>query len=401
MVAPSRRRAALAVLGCALALAADAQHAGHSAATHGHHSAASPQRSARPQLGASAAFDAHGRLWAAYREGGHVMVSRSQDLGRTWSAAQAVNARPEAIAAEGDSRPKLAIGPSGDVHVTWTQPLARPFTGFVRYARSTDGGGSFAEPVTVHTDRREITHRFDAIAVDREGRVFIAWIDKRDREGAPGYRGAAVYFAVSDDGGATFRGDYRVAHHSCECCRLALAPLADGGVAALWRHVFEPNVRDHAWTRLRADGTVDEVRRATFDDWRLGACPHHGPSIAQDAAGALHAVWFTGAPGGEGIFYGRLGPQGVEGRTRVGGDAAEHADIAVAGRQVAIAWKEFDGQRSTLRAMRSDDAGATWREQQLASSDGPTDQPKVLVHDGRFVAFWNTRDEPLRVVALP
>ncbi|HEX4943102.1 MAG TPA: sialidase family protein [Usitatibacteraceae bacterium] len=380
-----------ALLGCGFALAVAAQHEGHGAAKGG---------GSRPELGASAAFDSRGQLWAVYKEGGHVMLRRSPDQGRTWAPARAVNAKPEPVAADGDARPKLAVGPAGDIYVTWTQPLARPYTGFIRFARSVDGGDTFAEPLTVHADRQEITHRFDAIAVTPDAKVFIAWIDKRDRTDE-GFRGASLYYAVSDDRGASFRGDYRAAQHSCECCRIALVPQDDGSVLALWRHVFEPNVRDHAWARLGADGAAGEVRRATFDDWRIDACPHHGPSLAIDAAGRRHAVWFSGAPGKEGVFYGRLGERGPEGKRRVGGDAAEHADIAVAGTRVAIAWKEFDGQRSTLRALRSDDAGGTWREVSLASSGGPTDQPKVLARGETFHVLWNARDEPLRVVALP
>jgi hypothetical protein len=32
----------------------------------------------------------------------------------------------------------------------------------------------------VHADRQEITHRFDAMTVTRDGRLLVAWIDKRD-----------------------------------------------------------------------------------------------------------------------------------------------------------------------------------------------------------------------------
>ena len=38
------------------------------------------------------------------------------------------------------------------------------------------------------------------------------------------YRGAAVYFAVSDNQGASFRGDFKLADYSCECCRIAMLP---------------------------------------------------------------------------------------------------------------------------------------------------------------------------------
>jgi hypothetical protein len=372
-------------------------HAGHAQSGRG--------AAASGELGASAAFDAQGRLWAVTKSGGHVMLVRSDDAGRTWQRPVQVNPKPEGIGADGDSRPKVATGPGGEVYVSWTRPLSKPYTGEIRFARSLDAGRSFSPPLTVHADRQEITHRFDALAVARDGRVLVAWIDKRDQEIAKGrrmaYRGAAVYFAVSDDRGASFRADHKLADYSCECCRIALAERPDGSMLALWRHVFEPNVRDHAIARFHLDGRVEPLRRATFDDWKIDACPHHGPSLALDRAGGLHAVWFTQAAGREGIHYGRLVDGAVEGTRRVGGDAAEHADLAVDADRIAIAWKEFDGTRTRLRALRSDDGGRRWREVGLSATDGPSDQPRVLLRNGRFSVFWNTRIEPLSVVALP
>ena len=238
-------------------------------------------------LAASAAFDARGGLWAVAVEGPHVVLRRSMDVGNSWSAARRVNAAAEPIGAEGDARPKIALGAGGEVYVTWTRPLGKPYTGEIRFARSLDAGRSFGMPLTVHGDRQEITHRFDALTVARDGKLFIAWIDKRDPvKAGKAYRGAAVYFAVSDNRGASFRGDYKLADHSCECCRIALLPRGDGSVLALWRHVFEPNVRDHALALMHADGCATGLRRATFDDWAVDVCPQHGPSprrMARDA----------------------------------------------------------------------------------------------------------------------
>ena len=358
----------------------------------------------RSDLGASASFDAKGALWAVYKDGEHVVARRSADFGNSWSAPVRVNGAPEPVGADGDARPKIAVGPKGELFVTWTMPLSKPYTGNIRFARSLDGGRTFSAPVTVHKDAQEITHRFDAITVGRDGRLFIAWVDKRDQEARKGekgeYRGAALYFAVSDDRGASFRGDYKLADHSCECCRIALLPR-DDGVLAFWRHVFEPNVRDHALARMNADGQASAFRRATFDDWNLDVCPHHGPSLAADAEGRLHAVWFTGTPGRSGAYYGRLAEGRVEAQRRIGGERAEHADLAVAGRRIAIAWKEFDGERSQLRAMLSDDDGDSWKETRLMATAGASAQPLLLVHADRFYAFWNTRQEPLSVRALP
>lgn len=378
----------------ALAWSAAAQHSGHEQGT-----------APRADLGASAAFADDGALWAVGKQGEHVVWRISRDFGASWSAPAPVNAAPEPIAADGDSRPKIMFGKRGTLFVTWTKPLALPYTGEVRFSRSLDDGSHWSAPITVHADRQQITHRFDAMAVDRDGRLFVAWIDKRDQvvakaAGKP-YRGAAIYFAVSDDDGASFRGDFKLAEHSCECCRIALIARPAGGVVALWRHVFAPNVRDHAIAELYADGSASAIRRASFDDWAIDACPHHGPSLARDSDGTLHAVWFHLGKHQPGVTYGRLLDGRVAGQRRLGGDGAAHADIAIDGRRVLLVWKEFDGQRTWLRAQRSDDAGQHWRELTLSSTGDMSDQPRALLHKGGFHVFWNNREQPWQVLPVP
>ncbi|OXH82155.1 glycosyl hydrolase, partial [Burkholderia multivorans] len=159
-------------------------------------------------LATGAAFDAQHRLWVAWVEGAHVVVAHSDDAGRTLSAPVVVNAMPEPIYTSAENRPKVATSPDGRaVYVSWSMPLDAPYTGMVRFSRSLDGGATWSVPTTVHRDRQAITHRFDMMAVDRAGNIAIAWIDKRDLVAAKAagrsYDGAAVYYAVSRDGGAS------------------------------------------------------------------------------------------------------------------------------------------------------------------------------------------------------
>ncbi|MDY0012698.1 MAG: sialidase family protein [Rhodocyclaceae bacterium] len=365
-------------------------------------------RPGRPELGTSAAFAPDGSLLAVSRQGGHVLLHRSADEGQTWAAPVVVNAQPEAISADGENRPKLAFTPDGGVLVSWTQPLSKPYSGAIRLARAEDGT-HFAPPITVHRDQREITHRFESLVVAGDGRVVAAWIDKRDLEeqgGAKsGYRGAAIYAAVSTDGGRTFQPERKVADHSCECCRIAATTDRDGAPLLLWRHVFAPNERDHALARLGPEGSAETVQRATFDGWKIDACPHHGPALAVDPAGVRHAVWFNQKNGEGRVFYGRLISVGdglqVEGQRPVGGPAAAHADLNAAPGRLAIAWKEFDGEQSRLRAWISRDAGQTFDSVELAATRGASDQARVLRRGARLYAFWRTEQEGFRLFPLP
>lgn len=371
---------------------------------HGDKSTTGGDRPAQSELGAEAAFDPKGVLWAVHKVSGHIAVSRSEDHGRTWLNPVLVTPTPEPTDTGGDARPKIALGPSGEIYLTWTKPLAKPYTGEIKFARSLDGGRTFSPPLIVHRDRLEITHRFDALTVTAHGRVVVAWIDKRDLVAAaaakaPTYRGAAIYFALSDDRGATFRDETKLADHTCECCRIALVAHADGSLTALWRHLFPTNIRDHALARISPTGQAGPIRRVSFEEWKIDACPHHGPALAEDSRQRLHAVWFSAAPQNQGVFYSRLLANSVEARRRIGGDTAAHADLAVLGERVAIAWKEFDGEKTRLRALLSSDGGDRWRELELGSTPDASGHPRVLISGDRFYVFWNTQATP-RIVTL-
>lgn len=372
---------------------ASAQHAGHGK---------------KAELGTSAAIDSHGRLWVVHKDAGagerqQIVLRASNDGGATWSAPLPVLRNSEPVSAEGENRPKIAFGRRNEIYVTWTRPLAKPYTGEIRFARSVDGGKTFSAPLTVHANRDQITHRFESLIVDRDGRIYVAWIDKRDMHAAQvkrrKYTGAAIYYAVSDNGGVSFRGDYKVADHSCECCRIALALNPEGQPVALWRHVFAPNARDHALATLAPDGRVGEVTRATHDDWRVDACPHHGPGLAYMADGTRHQVWFNVKDGAGGVFHSATSPQGVlQQSRRIGGAQAAHADVAVHGQQVVVAWKQFDGKSTAVLARVSEDGGSTWQERELARTAGASDQPRLVAAEAGVMLVWRTRNEDVVVV---
>ncbi len=371
---------------------------------------------ARAELGSGVAFAPDGSLWlvGVNAQGGlFVQTAPANDL-KHWSAPRVLDTQGDAISADGENRPKIAFGPQGWVVISYAKPLAKPYTAFIRMLRSTDGGQTFGAPFTVHTDRQEITHRFDSIAFDRQGALHTVWIDKRDMEhapkvgGKPNYRGAAIYRNVSLDGGATFGPDLRVADHSCECCRIALAVGTDGQARAMWRHVFAPDVRDHAIAVLGAGPAAqaptgpdaNDPVRATFDDWHINACPHHGPGLAAAADGGFHTVWFGMRQQGDAsvaaVRYARLNADGSPVLSSVRAlpdERAEHADVQATGARVAVVWRSFDAGRTSLKAWLSSDGGRTFALQTLGDVAGANDFPRLVQQGQRMVAVWRTPTE--------
>lgn len=351
--------------------------------------------SPEPGLGASAAFDGHGRLWLVTARDGHVLLQHSDDFAKTLSAPVAVNRVAEKIYDEGENRPKIAFGPQGQIYVSWSQPLEKPYTGYVRFARSLDGGKHFSAPLVVNHDLAKITHRFDALAVAGNGDVVIAWIDGRDEvadkaAGKP-YAGKAVYYTWSSDAGATFAPDRKLMDHSCECCRIALAKQPDGNIAAFFRGVYGEDVRDHAFAVLDTSGKPARPERATFSDWRIAACPHQGPGLAIGSNGVLHGVWYE-ASHGPAIWYGQLDPGHPSTHVlKIGGAGASHADVAVDGSNVWVAWNQVDAKGYRLMLRTSHDGGDSFdAPRAIAESVVAVNAPQLLVHAGRAYAAWNT-----------
>lgn len=366
-------------------------------------------RHARPQLGSSVAFAPDGSLWlVGLNAQNRLFVQRTvAQSGQAvqWADPVVLDTGADAISADGENTPKIAFGPKAWVVISYTHPLSKPYSGAIRMLRSVDGGQRFSTPFTVHADRQEITHRFESIAFDAQGVLHTAWIDKRDLELAPkagrksSYQGAAIYRNESTDGGASFGPDIKLADHSCECCRIALAQGRDGALRALWRHVFAPNVRDHGFASLNAAAT-DVPVRATFDDWHVDACPHHGPGLALAADDGFHAVWFgqrlQGAQEVAAVRYARLDPDGTPRPQTVRAlpdERAEHASVLAQGQRVAIVWRSVEGARSSLRAWLSVDSGQTFTLRDIAQVSGDNDQPRVAQRGDQMWVVWRNTQE--------
>lgn len=369
---------------------------------------------AHPPLAVGVALAPDGRLWLAQVKEGTLQVTHSADAGRSFSAPTRVTPKPETITADAENRPKIAVGADGIVHASWTQNLGARMTGFIRYSRSTDGGKSFSPPVTLNSDRQIISHRFDALATDGKGGVAVAWLDARSRtgkvpKGSPQTQ-VGVYAAVSRDGGVSFANDRRVADHSCQCCRTGMTWTTHGPVV-FWRHVFGRNIRDFAIADLAGGALL----RVTDDAWEVDGCPHHGGGIAADGRGNLHIVWFTNGMNRQGIFYRRLAGADFSSQGHLTGVAAlsppmslgqsqhqpGHPAVVASGDRILLAWREFDGERYSVWAMLSPDAGTHWgAPARLGETKNAADYAVPVIDNQQALVVWNTADEGVRVLSM-
>jgi hypothetical protein len=138
----------------------------------------------------------------------------------------------------------------------------------------------------------------------------------------------------------------------------------------------------------------------TFSDWRIAACPHQGPGLAIGANGVRHGVWYE-ANHGPAIWYGQLDPDHPpRHKLKIGGPGASHADVAVHGRTVWVAWNQVNAKGYRLMLRTSHDGGDTFdAPQAIADSAAAAYSPHLLVYAGHAYAAWNTADG-FRLVAI-
>lgn len=351
-------------------------------------------------------FAADGTLWLAWMADGRVSVARSSDLGRSFTPPVAVNPEPLSLDWGPDARPKLVVDREGRVVVAFAIFKDKAFNGQVLFSRSSDGGQHFAAPRAITSNPE--SQRFEGLALDSDGALFAAWLDKRNRVLArPGekYAGAGLAFAWSHDGGDTFT-EARIAHdNTCECCRLAIAFAGPHRPVVMFRNIFDGTTRDHAVLAFDERSVPGEIHRVSVDGWKTDVCPHHGPSLSIAADGAYHVAWFTNGQNRQGLFYANSRDAGrtFSAPMPIGnGERQPSRPYVLAARgSVWLAWKEFDGKMTTVNLMQSRDDGQTWSKPRvLATTMKQSDHPLLVTNGATVFLSWLTSTDGYKLIPL-
>ncbi len=369
-------------------------------AQHGHHGAHGPAKSEctaavlKCATKVTPAIGPDGRLSIVFAAAGQLLVSSSEDDGRTFTDPVVVYAGTLQTDWGPDARPKIVVARDGSIHVAFAIFKDKRFNGQVFQTRSIDGGRTFApsEPIT---DVQE-SQRFEALGIDPDGRPFAAWLDKRNRAPARArgetYNGAALAFSWLG-GDARFAPATLAKDNTCECCRIGIAFVAAGRPVILFRNIFDGSIRDHAVIAFESPTTPGPIRRVSHDEWKTDACPHHGPSIAVGSESTLHVAWFTAGSARKGLFYASSNDLGATFSTPMPfGEPSRvpsRPAVLAVGERVHLVWKEFDGDVTTLVALSSRDSGATWSlPKTVASTKADSDSPLLIARGDRVFVSW-------------
>jgi hypothetical protein len=355
---------------------------------------------------ATGAFAPDGTLWVTWAAGGRVSAAHSSDLGKTFTKPVTLPAMPLPLDDGPDARPKIAFGNDGRVAITFATRDAK-YNGRAYIVRSSDGGNTFSTPQPMTSGSP--SQRFEAVAFDRDGRAFAAWIDKRNVAAAKAksepYAGAALAFAWDDHPGGHLEAATIARDNTCECCRIAVAFAGPGKPVVMFRNIFDGGIRDHAIITFSDNGKPGPLYRVSDDDAKIDACPHQGPSLSIGEDGTYHATWFALGRKLKGVYYAHSDDGGKTFSTpmRIGDPDKQTSRpyILTAGDVVYLAYKSFDGSKTDIELMTSRDSGKTWSApHSIAETDNASDHPVLIANGKSAYLSWMSLKQGYRLIPL-
>ncbi|MDO9170187.1 MAG: exo-alpha-sialidase [Methylobacter sp.] len=349
----------------------------------------------------TAAFGPDGRLWRVVPEKQHVYVDYSTDLGKTFSAPVLINTKAQHIKVSGESRPGIVVDSSGRITVIYAAKDAQPVT--VYFSVSADNGRSFSTPSPLSDKAAEANSFQGRLALSPSGQAYVFWHDERDQTD-PRPHGNAIYYTTLDDRGLLNFSARKLSDSACDCCRVAVAFDTDVQPVLFTRFIYPGGIRDHGLIKIQTDDNEPLASRATFDDWKIEACPDHGPAIAI-SDNNYHIAWFTQGNKRQGLFYAYSSDRGQHFSQPLPfgnpDKLPSHPNLMAKGKHIMLTWIEFDGSNTQLLLMQSNDGGRTWLPAKtIAASTDEVDFPFLLSNNNGVFISWNSKNEGYRLLPV-
>ena len=336
-----------------------------------------------------------------------VMIARFNNNGEMQGSPVRVNQQAGVATAWRGDQPSLAIGEDGSVFVVWT---ARVHSGDkhgsdLYMSVSNDRGQTFSSEVKINDDKVPGPHGMHSLAVAKNGRIYVSWLDERNihkpkpsakADGHHMESNRDLFISYSTDGGRTFSANRKVASEACPCCKTSLAVSDDGTLYAGWRQVLPGSFRHIAVIRSKDGGATFSTPKIVSDDrWVLQGCPVSGPSLFVEPGGTLQVLWYAAGEGNApGLYktYSIDEARSFVPRRLVSQEEVRGTALHAPGGFGAVAF--WQSQAETKMGMLSDHSGGT------VSIATNAELPAGVVSNGKLFVAYLTKDKEKRSVWL-
>jgi hypothetical protein len=334
----------------------------------------------------------------------HATVKLAFRSASGWSAAETVVSGDFLMVNPADV-PVVGALPDGTLVAAWLRVNGGDDESYdLAVSRSANLGRTWSAPLTPHHDGTKTQHGFASLypAPSQRGGFGLLWLDGRATAGG----GSMALRSAEFDAKGVQRGETAVDARVCDCCPLSTATTAEGPIVA-YRDRSADEIRDIAVSRLSA-GSWTPPKIVGGDGWKIAGCPVNGPSVSASGA-IVAVAWFTGAGGSGRALAAFSSDSGKTFGTPVRvdeGTAIGRVQIRVLkDGSAAVSWIESFESRSQLRLRQIDRNGVKSASIVVAEGMG-TAHPRLARDGDGLLLAWvessrgSTRVRTARAVPL-
>ncbi|MCB1949479.1 exo-alpha-sialidase [Nitrosomonas sp.] len=314
---------------------------------------------------------------------------RSTDGGYSWTNPVTIRTNgqlPEINAKRGND---IQLAAKGDQLVALMQGKSElPAMGPMICLYSTDSGESWQLGSNPAKDNDGSQAYIDLMA-DKTGIFHAVWLEDPEENGYQSLR-----YARSDDGGKSWSQLKTIEDSTCSCCWNTIVSSPLNHLNVLYRNMVP---RDMALIQSIDAGTTWQQLGAVGDfEWQLKGCPHVGGSAnyaSSEDTQWLHSLVWTGTLEKAGLYHLASSDHGSTwSEPKQLSNTGINGDIAHNGSHIVAAWNELEAAGMSVVYAMTTDNGATWSKPvRLAQADNAATQPRLVSTEDGILAVWTEK----------
>lgn len=219
--------------------------------------------------------------------GRRVLFARSTDQGDTFTEPLNIS-RSSGEAFE----PEIAVDAAGSINIAWED--SGPGSNSIMFSRSTDKGKSFSTPLQVSKGATPASEAH--IATDGAGRLSVVWVQGNDDD-------KQAYYARSTDGGLTFSDPINLSNSAGASISKPVVTTFRDTVYVAYQNEVRRDMQVYLVKSTNAGVSFSDAVQVSSANNSRGRA--HSAAMVVDSRGVLHIVWIDASIVGsdEGLLF--------------------------------------------------------------------------------------------------